>query len=277
LFFLILLFWFSSPLAYADDGPAPLLQTSTGAGAENIGPNAKKTDLKRLEQTAPVTITATKIKKQDSQSAALRMIVTDSENEAVDILSEIKRGKPFLFLAYDRSRDRKSAEEYGYMGEVDPLTLDPAVREALAVLEEGQASGIIRLGGGRYAFVEVRNNSFLVEGERAFTLRDYRNAESLLSRHLELNPDDIKARMMIAALYDEQKQPAKAEDSYGQAIFFRPKAAEPYERLGKLYLKQGAYGKARYIFSKGLKNTPSSSIFRKLIEITDIRMIGAAD
>lgn len=207
----------------------------------------------------------------------LRMIITDSLREAVDILSEIRRGKPFFFAAHDRSADRKNADEYGYLGEVDPLVLDPAVREALASLEKGHAIDIIKLGDGRYALIEIRNNSFFPEGEKAFMVRDYRNAERLLLRHIELNPDDIKARIIIAALYEEQKNTLRAEDAFDQAIFFKPKVAEPYERLGKLYIKQGNYGKARDIFKKGLKYTSASRIFEKLLEITDIYMIGPAD
>jgi tetratricopeptide (TPR) repeat protein len=242
-----------TPPAYTEPLPVDLRQTA--AGTENAGLNEKK---------------------QVSRQVPLRMIIAASGREAVEILSEIKRGKPFFFAAHDRSADRKNADTYGYLGEVDPMTLDPAVREALAFLDEGSSSGIIKMGDGRYGLVEISKRSFFSEGEKAFMKKDYRNAERLLQRHIELNPDDIKARMMIADLYEELKDTLKTEDAYDQAIFFKPRVAGPYEKLGRLYLKQGDYGKARDIFRKGLKIAPASRIFEKLLEITDIYMIGAA-
>ncbi|MHB8882360.1 MAG: peptidylprolyl isomerase [Thermodesulfovibrionales bacterium] len=204
----------------------------------------------------------------------LRIIVTDSQEKALDILAELRKGKPFFFLAHDRSIDKKSAEEYGYLGEVEPGSLHPDLQAALTGLKENRPSRIIKLDDARYAIILIRQNNFFHEAHRALLSKEYARAGLLLRRHLELNPDDLQAWLLLAGSCEAVKDHKGAEEAYGLAIAFRPKAAELYEGLGKLYLKRAEDEKAREAFRTGQKYVPSSGIFERLIEITDILLIG---
>ncbi|TAN40917.1 MAG: hypothetical protein EPN25_06185 [Nitrospirae bacterium] len=207
----------------------------------------------------------------------LRMIVTDSPEKALDILAELRKGKPFFFLAHDRSIDKKSAEEYGYLGEVEPGSLHPDMEAALIGLKVNRPSNIIKLDEARYVIIMVRQNRYFHEAEEAFGAKEYAKAGLLLKRHLELNPDDLKAWLLLAGSCEAVKDHKGAEEAYGQALAFRPKAAELYEGLGKLYLRLAEDEKAREVFRTGQRYVPSSNIFERLIEITDILMIGKGE
>ncbi|MBA4373090.1 MAG: hypothetical protein C0402_09560 [Thermodesulfovibrio sp.] len=204
----------------------------------------------------------------------VRIIIVDSRQRAEDILNELRRGKPFFFLAHDNSIEKKSAEEYGDLGTVDPLTLHPALRDALLGLQPGQISGVIRLGEGSYAIIQRKDTIFSYEAEKASAAGDLQGAEHYLLKHLRLNPEDAEARMQLASLYETRRNFAGAEDAYFQALVFKPRDPGPYERLGKLYLEQHNYAKARDIFGKGLSLPSARRLFEKLMEIANISLLG---
>jgi len=207
----------------------------------------------------------------------LRMIIVSSEDEAREILSDIKRGKPFFFVAYDRAADKKVAEDYGLLGEVDPSTLHPAIQRALTDLQEGQSSGIIRVDFSKFALVHIIQNVHYLKGEKAFVEGDIKGAREHLQKHLLLNPDHMRAGMMLGSVYQTLGDFKMAEEVYRQAMFFRPKTTEPYERLGNMFMEKLDYEQARAVFSKGLAQVPSSRVLAKLLEITDIALIGTGN
>lgn len=204
----------------------------------------------------------------------LRMIIAGSEKKAKDIVAELHRGKPFFFLAHDNSADKKSAEEYGDLGVVDPLTLHPSIQDVLSTLQPGQTSGIIRLGEGSYAIIQVKDTGHFADAEKAFSAGNHQDAEQHLLQHLRLNPEDAEAWIMLASLYEMRRDSAGAEDAYYQAMVFNPRAPGPYERLGKIYLERRDYARARDLFGTGLRMTSSRRLFEKLMEIANISLIG---
>jgi tetratricopeptide (TPR) repeat protein len=83
----------------------------------------------------------------------LQVIVVRSAEEAQQVLDRLKKGEAFAQLAREKSID-PSAEAGGYMGVLDPLTLRAELRDALAGLQPGQITGVIRLPSG-YAILKV--------------------------------------------------------------------------------------------------------------------------
>ncbi len=204
----------------------------------------------------------------------LRIIVAANEQEARDILSELQHGKAFPYLAKTRSVDEKSRASLGYLGEVEVSTLDKAVGEALSGLKPGTTSDVIRLADNRYVIVQKTDIHYLAEAEKAFAAGDQAAAEEDLLRHVELNPDSVKALAMLGKICEGKKDFAKAEKLYRQAIFYDPSAVLIYERLGRVLLLLGQYAKAKELYEEGLSHVPSSEALADGLETTDILLIG---
>ena len=185
-------------------------------------------------------------------SVTMRLIIVGSKKDAGEILSELKNGKSFASLAKEKSID-KSRERYGYIENVGISKLKAPLREAVTRLKDGETSGAIKLRDGRYAIVQVIDLSYYRKGSEALKSKDYETAENNLLKHVELNPDTVKARIMLGEIYEERKELEKAERMYKDAISFNPKNEEGYERLGRLYLNQKQYDKANEIYEEGLK------------------------
>lgn len=212
--------------------------------------------------------------KPSGKSVNLRIIIISGLADAQKILSNLESGTPFAVLAKEKSIDENSREEYGYLGEVDPLSLNPAIQETLSHLKEGQTSGIISLGEDKYALIQVTNSGAYREGERAFIEGDFKTAEEKLLAYVELNPDSAKALTMLGKIYEDRKEFSRAIEMYRKAISFSPKVVLVYERLARIYLYIGDYQKAKNVYIEGLKQVPSSTVLEEGIEMANILLIG---
>ena len=204
----------------------------------------------------------------------LRMIVVGSAAEAAGILDEYRRGKPFFFLADDRSGDRKSRLTHGDLGEVETASLQPELREELARLLPGKVSGPIKLNEHSYALIQIKNTAHLKEVRKALSAGRLKDAQEHLIQHLSLNPDDLSSWMQLALLYEKTNATDRAEAAYRQALIFHPAAAEPYERLGELMLSKKECIAARETLKTGAREAGASPILEKLSEIAEICLIG---
>jgi tetratricopeptide (TPR) repeat protein len=83
----------------------------------------------------------------------LRIIVASSAEQAQRILERLKKGEDFAALAKRESVDA-TADDFGYMGRLDPATLRPELREALKGIGPGQITGVIKVPSG-FAIVKV--------------------------------------------------------------------------------------------------------------------------
>jgi tetratricopeptide (TPR) repeat protein len=207
----------------------------------------------------------------------IRIIFTEKESDALDILSQVKKGRPFALLAKERSVDEKTREACGYLGEVGVDSLHPSIQEALSKLKEGQTSDAIRMDQNRYAIVQVTDMGLYTEGERAFIAGDYVTAEAKLLRYVETNPDAVKARTMLGKIYESKEEPSKAIEMYKEAISFSPKTVLIYERLARVYLLMGMYLKAKEVYVQGLRQVPSSPVLEEGIEMADMLLIGSGE
>jgi tetratricopeptide (TPR) repeat protein len=211
---------------------------------------------------------------KSTRKVHLRIIFTAKESDAQDILSQVRKGKPFALLAKERSVDERTKEAYGYLGEVGVDSLDPAIRDAVSQLREGETSGVIRVDQDRYAIVQDTHMSLYREGEKAFIEGDLATARKKLLEYVEENPDAVKACAMLATIYEDKKEPSKAIELYKKAISFAPRTTLLYERLARVYLLLGMYQKAKDIYIEGLKNVPSSPVLEEGIEMADLLLIG---
>jgi parvulin-like peptidyl-prolyl isomerase len=208
-----------------------------------------------------------------AEKVFLRVILTRSDADARDILSQVKKGKSFALLAKARSIDEKSRDAFGYLGQVDIQTLDKPVQEALTHLKPGETSDVIPLDDKRFALVQKTDVHYFTEGEKAFISGDAETAEKDLLKHVQLNPDSVRALTMLGKIYEDKKDPDKAEAMYRQAISCDPTAVLVYERLGRMYLLAGQFAKAKELYQDGLTHVPSSEVLSEGLEMTDILML----
>lgn len=211
---------------------------------------------------------------KDDRSMHLRMVVVGSESEAGDILSDLKKGRPFSMIAREKTLDENSRGEYGYLGELKIKSLDKPILNAVRNLKVGQISGIVKLGEKRYAIMQAADFHYYEEAEKAFIEEDFRTAEKKLLKHLELNQGDAKAYLMLGKIYEDRKEPEKAEEMYRKGISFHPRVVLLYLRLGKLYQSQRQFQKSKDIYVEGLRNVPSSELLAQGVEMVDILLFG---
>jgi len=84
---------------------------------------------------------------------SVRILVVDSVDEAAKFLQELKSGADFAALAREKSTDATSVDG-GLLGQVDPASLRPELRDALHDLRPGELSRIVKLPSG-YAILKV--------------------------------------------------------------------------------------------------------------------------
>ena len=204
----------------------------------------------------------------------LRIILTNREADAQEVLSQLKKGRPFALLAKAMSVDEKSREVYGYLGEVDLNSLHASIQKALSELKEGQTSGVIRMDAENFALVQVTDIGLYREGEKAFIAGDFAAAEEKLLSYVKANPDAVKACGMLGKIYEDKKELSRAIAMYRESISYSPKTVLLYERLARVYLFIGEYQKARNVYIEGLKQVQSSPALEEGLEMADLLLIG---
>jgi tetratricopeptide (TPR) repeat protein len=202
----------------------------------------------------------------------VRIIFVSSQSDAEEILAEISKGAAFAVLARERSVDEKSRNRYG---EIEPAafeSLDMPLKEAALRLKDGEVSGVIPLSDNRRAIVLAVDMTYYRKGARAFRSNDFRTAETNFLKHVELNPDAVKARVRLGQIQEAAKELSKAEENYRAAIRFDRLCEEAYERLGELYLRSGQFQQARDVYDKGLENIPGSKPLRAGIAKINVKI-----
>ena len=96
---------------------------------------------------------------------ALQVIVVNTPEQADQVLERLKAGYDFASLAKEKSID-PTADSGGYMGRMDPTSLRPELRDALAGVRPRQISGVTRIPSG-YAIRKVLPESKAAEIENA--------------------------------------------------------------------------------------------------------------
>jgi tetratricopeptide (TPR) repeat protein len=100
---------------------------------------------------APLTIISAQ-NPRPSQ-VTLQIIVVASAKEAQQVLDRLNAGEDFAVIAKQKSTDA-TADDGGYMGKLDPSTLRPELRDAVAGLTPGKPSAIVKLPSG-FAILKI--------------------------------------------------------------------------------------------------------------------------
>ena len=89
------------------------------------------------------------LRSQNPQAARvnLQVIAVQTAQEAQSVLARLKSGEDFAAVAREASIDPHAADG-GYVNDVDPATLLPPLREALAAMKPGEVSAPIQVARG---------------------------------------------------------------------------------------------------------------------------------
>ena len=148
----------------------------------------------------------------------LRVIVVNTENEAKQILEELKSGKEFGTIAKNKSID-PSAEDFGYLGKVDLATLRPELREALHGVGPDQITNIVKVPGG-YAILKVLAASEGAVGQGMGANRDL----PLSGKSSIKYPVDVAGQVIADLAFQKYPKPAGWEQNFKAICEIRQKS-----------------------------------------------------
>ena len=92
-------------------------------------------------------------KSVESREVPVQVIVLSSPEEADKVLRRLKAGDDFAQVAKEKSID-PTAPNGGFIGEVDPATLRPELRDALQNVRAGELTGVVHIPSG-YAVLRI--------------------------------------------------------------------------------------------------------------------------
>ena len=190
---------------------------------------------------------------------AIRILVVETEAQARSALAAYNKGVPFVQLVQERSI-RPDARGGGYLGRVDPATLAPEARAALAKTRRGGLSQIFRTEGG-FAVIQVvtereelemeararqepEARELLQRGTELGKRGDLEGGVSLLRRAIELNPSLADAHFNLAIAYGRLGRPDAAIAAMREAVRLQPDDAEAHLRLGGWLFERGRLAEA---------------------------------
>jgi tetratricopeptide (TPR) repeat protein len=94
-------------------------------------------------------------------------------------------------------------------------------------------------------------SAFLIKG------KSYREAMALCEKTLQLNPDDIDARIKKGVIFAESGYFNEAEAAFKEALRLDPLSVDALKNLGALYGNTGNFGEAILFWKKALAINPS--------------------
>src|SRR5215472_11901 len=165
------------------------------------------------------------------EEVLLRVIVVNTENEAQQILEDLKTGKEFGAIAKSKSID-PSAGDFGYLGKVDPATLRPELREALRGLVPGQTTGVVKVPGG-YAILKVLPASEGTVGQGMGANRDL----PLSGKGSIKYPVDVAGQVIADLAFQKYPKPAGWEQNFKQICEIRQKSLSLLEERIKIRVR----------------------------------------
>jgi tetratricopeptide (TPR) repeat protein len=96
----------------------------------------------------------------------------------------------------------------------------------------------------------------ILEGEAAFTKRDYTKALAAYERALRLDPTQYEAALYTGDVYYQLNEPEKADEWYARAIAINPNRETAYRYWGDVLMKRGKMAEARDKFVEAFINEP---------------------
>lgn len=196
---------------------------------------------------------------ESGRAIPLRMLVVATEEEAREVVAAVNRGVPFERLAQERSLGPER-ERGGYLGRVDPATLSPAIREALARTRRGRLSPVVETEGG-YAVLqlvsegvasvldrvirqEAEAERLLEEGTAAGERKEFARTVELLRKAVEYHPRLVDAHYNLAIAYRQLGQMPEAREAMRRVVQLRPDDYQARMGLGLWLLEAAEYQEA---------------------------------
>ena len=180
----------------------------------------------------------------------LRIMILDDAEKAAAIRQQLVAGGSFFDLARANSTDRPTAENGGYLGDIEASRLDPAWSAAALKLEPGEISAVIT-ANGRHFILQRAPRNFREDAEAVFNqamdLRKQGKPQEAMRGLLEalkIYPRLLRALTWLGALYGQQGNPNVSAGILKIAQGLYPRDAGVHYNLALAY---GATGNAEEI------------------------------
>lgn len=173
-----------------------------------------------------------------AQEIALRMIVVRRVDEATAIREQLRRGASFCNLAKTKSL-LPSRHQWGLSGVVDINDVQSELQAILRNMQPGQISDITALGQ-HYAIIKVLSPQvprLLDTAKAQMNKGQVPSAIKSARQLLQMEADNIPARMVLAVALSESKAYGDAADILKQAQIYAPEEAQIAMLLGTIYTK----------------------------------------
>jgi tetratricopeptide (TPR) repeat protein len=228
----------------------------------------------------------------------LRLICVTDEAQANDIRRQLEAGTSFSDVAVKYSTD-PSAENGGYLGQVQLNDLIPTLAAAAAKLKHGEISPVLSTSGKflilarmprdfRYTAVELEKEADALRAKgqlrqavdkylealrmyptflRALSfmgaaeqqLGNVAQATKVLEYAARLYPDDAAAQFNLGVAYNSMGDAESAIAAYRRAIYLEPEFFPVYFNLGTVLFSVNRMSEAIRTFSDGLRVDPISA------------------
>ncbi len=176
----------------------------------------------------------------------LKMIISATRGEAETVRAELAKGRDFFELAREHSLDPSGAAG-GFLGEMRPAEMEPALGAVARQLAPGETSGIVETRG-RFAILqrlprdfrwraialEEEGTALKAKGERDAAIAKYQDA-------LRIDPTMLRALVLLGATVGETGARERAIAILEQATILHPNDPSAQYNLGIAY---GAAGRA---------------------------------
>ena len=180
----------------------------------------------------------------------LRMMVFADREKASAVRQQLLAGGSFFELARAHSIDRATAETGGYLGDLEPNQLEPALSSAALKLQPGEISNVVE-SNGKYFTLQRMPRNFREDAEAVFDkAMDLRKQGKLqesvneLLEALKIYPRLLRALNWLAAMYAQGGNPGVSVGILTLAARLYPEDSDAHFNLALAY---GAMGKAEEI------------------------------
>ncbi len=164
----------------------------------------------------------------------LQAIVVRTAAQAQEALTRLKKGEDFAAVAREVSID-PNASGGGYLGEVDPTTLRPELREALASLKPGEFSSVLQVATG-FVILKVlpAKQESLASGTAGQGMGPDRDLHSGGKDAIQY-PADVAGQVLADILFERYPKPDGWEQDLQEVCTIRKRSlSEGIEKLERL-------------------------------------------